>query len=115
LYANGIDLPNDPELLADLRRLRTKISAGSSQVIVPRVGRSDGDRGQALAIGCLKQAQFGILGRPGDIRGGGSPLTAGFLRGRGDVEGETPGLPHQSLTPPSGWHTGRRSIRDEEF
>jgi hypothetical protein len=68
LYSGELDIPDDPDLLADLRRLRTKITAGSSSVVVPRVGGSHGDRAQAVAIGCLRQAQFGAMGGDGTYR-----------------------------------------------
>jgi hypothetical protein len=103
LYTDELDIPADPELLADLRRLRTKVTAGSSSVIVPRAGGSHGDRCQALAIACLRQAEFGAMGEERAARAGGTPITAGFA-GEHEVGslGAAPGL-RPGLAPPAGW------------
>ena len=45
-----LELYPDNQLLEELRRLRTKYTAGSSSVVNPRVGSSHGDLVQALAI-----------------------------------------------------------------
>jgi hypothetical protein len=75
-------------------------------MLLPRSGGTHGDRAQAVAIATLAQARLGSPG-PGQVRTGGQPITAGLLRGRGDVEGKMPSLhPHQSLKPSPGWHMG---------
>lgn len=50
LYAGSIELYDHPDLLAELRRLRTRYAAGSASVVNPRVGGSHGDLAQALAL-----------------------------------------------------------------
>jgi hypothetical protein len=51
LTAGELELYDQPQLLAELRRLRTRYAAGRSQVEIPRVGGSHGDLAQALALG----------------------------------------------------------------
>ena len=48
-----------PDRLAELRRLRTKYTAGTASVVNPRVGGSHGDLAQALALACHEAASFG--------------------------------------------------------
>jgi hypothetical protein len=50
LYDGSLILPDHPDLLAELRRLRTRFAAGRSSVVIPRVGGSHGDQAQALAM-----------------------------------------------------------------
>jgi hypothetical protein len=50
LNTGTIELYAEPTLLAELRRLRTRYSAGSSSVVNPRVAGSHGDLAQALAL-----------------------------------------------------------------
>jgi len=50
LNAGALELYDEPQLLAELRRLRTRYAAGSSSVVNPRVGGSHGDMAQALAL-----------------------------------------------------------------
>jgi phage terminase large subunit-like protein len=50
LLAGELELYDHPPLLAELRRLRTKYTAGSATVVNPRVGGSHGDQAQALAL-----------------------------------------------------------------
>ena len=50
LYSSGIELYEHRDLLAELRRLRTRYTAGSAAVVNPRVGGSHGDLAQALAL-----------------------------------------------------------------
>jgi hypothetical protein len=50
LQMRTLELYPDKQLLTELRRLRTKFSAGSSRVENPRIGGSHGDRAQALAM-----------------------------------------------------------------
>jgi hypothetical protein len=56
LYSGGLELYEQPQLLAELRRLRSKYTAGSSTVVNPRVGGSHGDMAQALALACWEHA-----------------------------------------------------------
>jgi hypothetical protein len=50
LYDGSLRLPDHPALIAELRRLRTKFTAGSAAILNPRVGGSHGDMAQALAL-----------------------------------------------------------------
>ncbi|MBA2361426.1 MAG: hypothetical protein H0V79_10945 [Actinobacteria bacterium] len=50
LNAGSLELYDEATLLAELRRLRTRYSAGSAAVVNPRVGGSHGDCAQALAL-----------------------------------------------------------------
>jgi hypothetical protein len=75
IYAGTLDIPADGPLLADLRRLRTKISStGASSVINPRVkGGGHGDRCSALVLALERQVQIGSVSAPaGKPRGGAS-------------------------------------------
>jgi hypothetical protein len=56
LYDGRLVLPDHPELIGELRRLRTKFSAGSAAIVNPRVGGSHGDMAQALALAVFELA-----------------------------------------------------------
>jgi phage terminase large subunit-like protein len=62
LYDQTLELYRDPDLLAELKRLRTKFSAGSSSVVTPRVGRSHCDQAVSLALAVLEQSRAGYVG-----------------------------------------------------
>jgi phage terminase large subunit-like protein len=62
LLAGELELYEHPPLLAELRRLRTKFTAGSAQVVNPRVGGSHGDLVQALALAVWKFSTMGVGG-----------------------------------------------------
>jgi hypothetical protein len=53
--AGELELYDQPQLLAEFRRLRTRYAAGRSQVENPRVGGSHGDLAQALALVVYEQ------------------------------------------------------------
>jgi Terminase large subunit, T4likevirus-type, N-terminal len=59
LNAGSLELYPDEQLLTELRRLRTRYSAGSSSVVNPRVGGSHGDMAQALALAVYEQRGVG--------------------------------------------------------
>jgi hypothetical protein len=59
LNAGALDLYEHPDLLAELRRLRTKFSPGHASVVNPRVGGSHGDLAQALALAVYDQEAHG--------------------------------------------------------
>ena len=64
LYDGTLDIYADPALMAELRRLRSKFSAGTAAVVNPRVGGSHGDMAQALALAVQAHAQLGpVAGR----------------------------------------------------
>jgi hypothetical protein len=71
LNARVLDLYEHPDLLAELRRLRTRYAAGSAAVVNPRVGGSHGDLAQALAL-AIHALQ------------GGAPLASGAVRAGGE-------------------------------
>ena len=52
LQSGSLELYEHPELIAELRRLRSKFSAGSASVVNPRVRGSHGDVAQALSLSC---------------------------------------------------------------
>jgi hypothetical protein len=80
---------DERELLAELRRLRTRRSAGSASVISPRSGGSHGDRASALSLAVLEQALRGG-GTDGHARTGGGSLM-GDLLGYGAAQRGAPG------------------------
>lgn len=90
LYDGSLILPDHPDLIAELRRLRTRYAAGSSSVVIPRTGGSHGDMAQALAMAVYAlRASGGGQGRT--ARGGG--------RGRArSGEGGKPGAGQVVLT-----------------
>ncbi len=55
-----LEIYEQPDLLAELRRLRTKYTAGRSSVVNPRVGRSHGDIAQALALAVFEHDRHGL-------------------------------------------------------
>lgn len=57
LNTRGLELYEEPTLLAELRRLRTRYSAGSAAVVNPRVGGSHGDTAQALALAVFEHGR----------------------------------------------------------
>lgn len=59
LYDGSLEIPSDPALLAELRRLRSRFTAGSANVITPRVGGSHCDQAIALAQAVQAHAQLG--------------------------------------------------------
>jgi hypothetical protein len=59
IYTSALELPDHPQLIAELRRLRSRYTAGSASVVNPRVGGSHGDLAQALAIAVYDRAQSG--------------------------------------------------------
>lgn len=69
LNLGTLDLYPQPQLLAELRRLRTRYAAGSASVINPRVGGSHGDLAQALALAVF------------EARGTGTPAHAPVIGG----------------------------------
>lgn len=69
LYSGELEVYDQPDLAAEMRRLRTKFTAGQAAVINPRVGGSHGDRVQALAMAVYSQRGSG--GRKRLASGGG--------------------------------------------
>ena len=77
LYGGTLEIFDEPQLVAELRRLRTKFTAGSASIVNPRVGGSHGDRAQALAMAVFEH-RFGASGswRRLRIEEGDRPITA---------------------------------------
>jgi len=70
LNLGQLELYPQPDLLVELRRLRSKFTAGAASVVNPRVGGSHGDLAQALAMACSAFASSGRparMSRPGDL------------------------------------------------
>jgi hypothetical protein len=63
LYDGSLEVYQHPSLIGELRRLRTKFTAGQAAVLNPRVGRSHGDQVQALAL-----ATYELRRQPGTGR-----------------------------------------------
>jgi hypothetical protein len=70
LYGGGLELYEQPELLAELRRIETVTTPGSATVRIRRLGSSHGDLATALALGVSK------------LRGGGRRSVARAPHGR---------------------------------
>jgi phage terminase large subunit-like protein len=80
LNEGSLELYEEPTLLAELRRLRTKYRAGHAAVVNPRVGGSHGDLAQALALSVWRYGPLTVASpntRP-DRRG---VLSPGLRRG----------------------------------
>lgn len=60
LYTGVLELYEHPDLLAELRRLRSRFTAGQAGVVNPRVGGSHGDLAQALALAVFEHDRHGI-------------------------------------------------------
>ena len=58
LAAGELELYRQPDLLAELRRLRSKFAAGHATVVNPHVGDSHGDVAQSLALGVWGQRSW---------------------------------------------------------
>jgi hypothetical protein len=60
LNTRTLELYEEPTLLAELRRLRTRYAAGRASVVNPRVGDSHGDLAQALALAVYEHDRRGV-------------------------------------------------------
>ncbi len=56
----GIELPDDRELIRELRAIRTRYAAGRSSVVLPRIGGSHCDRAQALALAVYEHDRLSL-------------------------------------------------------
>jgi phage terminase large subunit-like protein len=65
LNEGSIELPDHPDLLRELRAVRTRYAAGRSSVVLPRIGGSHCDLAQALAVAVFEHDRHGIGGRKG--------------------------------------------------
>jgi len=85
LYDGSLRLPDHPRLTAELRRLRTRYTAGSATVVNPRVGGSHGDMAQALALAVFELRQRAKPRRWGLLAGPDEPADEeGFLLPRSE-------------------------------
>jgi phage terminase large subunit-like protein len=62
LNLGGLELYEHSELLAEMRRLRSKYRAGAAMVENPRTGKSHGDMAQALALAVYEHDRHGLGG-----------------------------------------------------
>lgn len=91
LYAGELELYGEPQLLAELRRLRTRYASGRAAVVNPHSGDSHGDQAQALALAVWAHRRWSVVERA-ESRGGErdgsvdplSPLARRRERGDGD-------------------------------
>jgi hypothetical protein len=60
LYSGGLELYQHPDLIAELKRLRSKFTAGSAAVVNPRVGGSHGDLAMALALAIYQDGESSL-------------------------------------------------------
>jgi hypothetical protein len=65
LVARELELYPQPELLSELRRIRTRFAAGRARVEIPRIGGSHGDIAQALGLACWRLRTWTGSGQPG--------------------------------------------------
>jgi hypothetical protein len=66
VHMGGLELFDEPQLLAELRRLQTRWQAGRAQVRTPKVGDLHGDLAQslAMAVAQLDRVGMAIPGHP---------------------------------------------------
>jgi hypothetical protein len=62
LSEGSVELPEHPDLLRELRAIRTRYAAGRSSVVLPRIGGSHCDLAQALAIAVFEHDRSGFGG-----------------------------------------------------
>ncbi len=89
LAARELELYRDQQLLDELRRLRSRFTAGRSAVLNPRVGDSHGDMAQALALAVWGQRQWSISASPMRVRKPSrqnTDLMRAWQEHRGDVQ-----------------------------
>ncbi|HEY8777915.1 MAG TPA: terminase family protein [Gaiellaceae bacterium] len=84
LYGGELELYDEPELLAELRRIETVTTPGAATVRIRRLGSSHGDLATALALACWK-----IRGAGGGFKTS-VPRGSIFDRRRGAQIGEMP-------------------------
>jgi hypothetical protein len=84
LAAGELELYPDAQLLAELRRIRTRYGPGRAQVEIPRLGGSHGDLAQALALAVYQHRGQGY-GEQDD----GLPPWHLYLGGSGKLDGFT--------------------------
>lgn len=60
LYAGELELYGEPQLLAELRRLRTRYASGRAAVVNPHSGDSHGDQAQALALAVWAHRRWSV-------------------------------------------------------
>jgi hypothetical protein len=59
IYDGSLELPDDPDLLAELRGLRTQYRAGRSTVVTPRTSRGHSDLAVALSLAVFESRHVG--------------------------------------------------------
>jgi hypothetical protein len=89
LNLGTVDLYEHADLLAELRRLRSRFTAGASAVVNPRVGGSHGDLAQALALAVYEHRHGIAIEQPsfGGERGLSEAFNADDYTGGGRIDG----------------------------
>jgi hypothetical protein len=82
----GIELYEHPDLLRELRAIRTRYAAGKSSVVLPRIGGSHCDLAQSLAIAVYEHDRHSL---------GGEEVTMSVPSGQGEIR------PPPSLSEPT--------------
>jgi hypothetical protein len=80
LNEGSIEMHPHPDLLRELRSVRTRYSAGRASVVLPRVGASHGDLAQALALSVYEHDRLGLRRQP-------ARLSQGWKRRIGERQG----------------------------
>jgi hypothetical protein len=81
----GIELPEHPQLLRELRAARTRYAAGRSSVVLPRIGGSHCDLAQALALAVYEHDRRSLDSGMTMSVPSGQVRTRRFLRGEDDL------------------------------
>lgn len=118
LNEGSLEMYEHPQLLRELRSVRTRYAAGHSSIVLPRIGGTHGDLAQSLAIAVLEHDRYaprrtratfgrphGSVGRPGSLSGhGDADRVAEIFRLPRDAVRDLGGVPVESS-----WHTIRRA------
>jgi phage terminase large subunit-like protein len=62
IYTHRVRLPNEPQLVAELSRIRTNLRPGSSGIVIPKSGDSHCDIAVAVAAGVHEFDRYGVSG-----------------------------------------------------
>lgn len=81
----SVELPEHPDLLRELRAIRTRYAAGRSSVVLPRIGGSHCDLAQSLAIAVYAHDQHSLDAGMTMSVPSGQVRTRRFLRGEDDL------------------------------
>ena len=82
LYTGVLELPDDPDLHAELKQVRVKYAGASSTVVTPRTSRGHCDRALALAAGVRHVSHRPVQRSAGRLQRddlGPKPISAGIM------------------------------------